>query len=358
LFRFHKDIQRTTGRSVDTNKDSFFCVLCDGLLFRPDSKERAKRRKRKKAEENDVETQAERAKQQRQRQLASNERAKRRKRKKAEESDVEAQAELAKRQRESRQSARERETEAGKDLKWGESTFLSDGKKRDCILMFEEQTRKLKQSHCSRCRCVGINLKMSDYSDVCLGCSKLSEDDALTNKLLPIWVDDNGVVQYSVPDVLLTLTDAEKMLIQILSPFVPLHHIKHGTLGLKGHVCCFPQSVDTVCKVFPRLPSDVTVVKMVQTYQNEIGGGSTCKAFKVRRYSVLRSLHWLKRHHKCYCDVEIDEENLSWMDGAEESYLRAALELPVVHDAGEQVRCLGEKVNDDFRFSSVTFTDG
>jgi hypothetical protein len=330
----------------------FFYSLCR-CLFRPNSKERAEQRKRKQNAENDLERKAELAKRNRERQQGRKERSIQRKRKKVEENDAKRNKDDAKKMRESRQRAIEREADAEKALIWGESTFLSDRKKRDCILMFEEQTQKLKQSHCSRCRCVGINLKMSDSPDVCLGCSKLSEDDALTNKLLPIWVDVNGVVQYSVPDVLLALTDAEKMLIQILSPFVPLHHIKHGTLGLKGHVCCFPQSVDTVCKVFPRLPSDVTVVKMVQTYQNEIGGDSTCKAFKVRRYSVLRSLHWLKRHHKFYCDVEIDEENLSWMDGAEESYLRAALEVPVVHDAGEQVRCLVEKVDEDFRFFRV-----
>jgi hypothetical protein len=74
---------------------------------------------------------------------------------------------------------------------------------------------------------------------------------------------------------------------------------------------------------------------------------------------VLRALHWLKRHHKFYRDAAIDEENFGWMDGAEESYLRVALEVPVAYDAGEQVRCLGKKwMSETKTLSSVIFTDG
>ena len=46
---------------------------------------------------------------------------------------------------------------------------------------------------------------------------------------LPVWYNDEGVPQYYVPSVLSSLTQAEKLLIQRISPFVPLQHLKQGT---------------------------------------------------------------------------------------------------------------------------------
>ena len=83
------------------------------------------------------------------------------------------------------------------------------------------------------------------------------------------------------PDAFL-LSDAEKMLIQRLSAFIPLHHIKNGTLGIKGHVCCFPQDIMEICKELPRLPKDLTVVKILKTFKEEIDNGSRSKTFEER----------------------------------------------------------------------------
>ncbi len=71
------------------------------------------------------------------------------------------------------------------------------------------------------------------------------------------------------------------MLIQRASFFIPLHHIKNGTFGIKGHVCTFPQNITDICKELPRLPSDVTIVKVVHTYQQELGDEYSKKIFKV-----------------------------------------------------------------------------
>jgi Helitron helicase-like domain at N-terminus len=135
---------------------------------------------------------------------------------------------------------------------------------------------------------------------------------------LPIWYDD-GQPQYHVPDCLLQLTHAEKMLIQRVSPFVPLHHLKNGTFGISGHVCAFEQDISSMANILPRLNKDVTVIKVLQEIQTEIGNtaASTTRPFRVRRQNVLDALTWLKQYNKEYSDIVIDASRLDWIDGDE-----------------------------------------
>ena len=46
---------------------------------------------------------------------------------------------------------------------------------------------------------------------------------------------------------------------------------------------------------------------------------------KARRQKVLKALYWLKRYHVGYSDVDIVEENLSWMGVSNESNLDSNL---------------------------------
>jgi hypothetical protein len=55
------------------------------------------------------------------------------------------------------------------------------------------------------------------------------------NKTLPTWVKNN-MIKYSVPPELQSLTIAEKLLIQRISPLIPVIHIKNGSVGSRGHV--------------------------------------------------------------------------------------------------------------------------
>ena len=64
--------------------------------------------------------------------------------------------------------------------------------------------------------------------------------------MLPIWHDDDGTPQYHVPPELSELTVAEVLLIQRVSPLVPIVHIRNGTMGLKGHVCSYQQDVNSI----------------------------------------------------------------------------------------------------------------
>ncbi len=200
---------------------------------------------------------------------------------------------------------------------------LTDNEKEEIIEKFEDELKDAKHQFYNQCYCVSLLMEMSNQKNVCKKCKIQPIGYNISNNLLPIWKDDYDTIQYEVPDELKNLSDAEKMLIQRVSPFVPLHHVKNGTMGIKGHVCSFPQDISKICKELPRLPEDVSIVKLVHTYQEEIGGDMSHKAFKVRKANVLRALRWLQKHHQGYKDIIIQETNFDWMEGTEEK------ELPV-----------------------------
>ena len=163
----------------------------------------------------------------------------------------------------------------------------------------------------------------------CKTCRKTGKRFTHQNNIQPVWFNDNGDVQWHVPEELKGLRIGEQMLIQRYSPYVPLVHIKNGTFGCTGHVCCFPQELGEVCHVFPRLPSDVKVVKMVRHYVGCDGDDQT-QVYKVRKDKVLAALYWLKKHHKEYAndeDLVIDEGNLDWMKGKNEVDLKGVIDL-------------------------------
>jgi hypothetical protein len=156
---------------------------------------------------------------------------------------------------------------------------------------------------------------------VCTDCRGITEKNLLDDRMLPIWYNDVGNVVYTVPFELSCLREGEKLLIQMVSPYIPLVHIKYGTFGIKGHVCSFPQRVTDVITTLPRLPSDVTCVKMVRHYQKKDGERGT-KAFMIRKTVVLNAVRWLLTYNRVYREaVTLDERNLAWMEGEEEKEL-------------------------------------
>lgn len=153
----------------------------------------------------------------------------------------------------------------------------------------------------------------------CVGCQKHSFHYFLDHDALPIWKDDD-VTMYHLPRQLQDLSHAEKMLIQRISPFVPLHHIKNGTFGLSGHVVSFEQDIGKFYKHLPRQQNDTGVLKVLQAVRTEIGGQSKrsiTKAFRVRKAKVFGALEWLKQKNHLYSDIEIDYTALDWIDGTE-----------------------------------------
>ena len=165
---------------------------------------------------------------------------------------------------------------------------------------------------------VSLNIKVngSGYCSTC--CNRANKDYFQDGKLLPIWFKD-GVPQYNVPEVLNRLSHAEKMLIQRVSPFVPLHHIKLGVFGLSGHVCAFEQDITAMSDILPRHGNDAGVIRVIQAMKAEIGDGEAIsnRAFLVRREFVLDALAFLKRYNKEFSDITIDPTRLNWIDGLE-----------------------------------------
>jgi Helitron helicase-like domain at N-terminus len=153
---------------------------------------------------------------------------------------------------------------------------------------------------------------------VCTDCGKYRDTDHFEKKgWLPIWYLD-GCPQYHIPDTLSSLTLAEKMLIQLASPFIPLRHIKNGVFGLAGHVCSFEQDVAGFVDTLPRQLGDVTLLEVLKTVRAEIGSDAErIETYKVRRTNVAAALKWLKLYNSEYRNIKIDMSALDWLGGEE-----------------------------------------
>jgi hypothetical protein len=199
---------------------------------------------------------------------------------------------------------------------------------------------QLEHKMCHKCRSVSL---MKNYSvcrvdnekHVCSECKQKQEATFYKkdcNRLLPVWYDDDGSVQFELPEELKDLRLGEQLLIQRFSCFVPLVHIKNGTMGIKGHCCCFKQDLADVCNDLPR--TKVNAVKVIKAIRQEIGS-SIAKSFYIRRDKVMNALKWLKKYHKWYRedpDLVINENNLDWMDGASECEL---VDLHTIQDSSD-----------------------
>lgn len=193
--------------------------------------------------------------------------------------------------------------------------------------MFEKQVYEIHQKFCHICHSVSIFLDVKQLSDgryVCTECynAKLYEKTQYEQNL-PIWIDCKKTIHYESPDILTCLTDGEKLLIQQVNSYIPLVHIKNGQLGIKGHVVAFPQHVQEICTVLPRLPSETTIIKVTQTYQEKEGSNIVSKSFLIRKEKVLNALTWLQNHNIEYSNITIEESKLDWIENGTEQNLEA-----------------------------------
>ena len=196
------------------------------------------------------------------------------------------------------------------------------------LYRFESRMTQLKHATCDRCHECRIGQVVTQKGSLCSHCQRkeTANNYSVENAMLPVWIDEVGMIHYEVPRELSELSIAEVLLIQRVAPLVPLVHIRNGTLGIKGHVCSFMQNINEVAKVLPRLPSNVKAVKMVRTYAGSNGEDIT-RTFIVNRRRVMRALCWLVSYHSDYktayqCgDLIIDATNLSWMGEQEEADL-------------------------------------
>jgi hypothetical protein len=213
-----------------------------------------------------------------------------------------------------------------------ESLFQQDDPKNSAFLkqvyMFEKEMFNLHFNHCNICCRRKLSLAVNK-NGICVRCAKERKGHHKfndENAALPIWIDRDGKKHYNVPKVLLDLNLAEKLLIQRVSPFIPVIHIKNGSMGSRGHVCSFYQDITNICKVFPRLPSEVTMVKVIRSSLTKHGDAIE-KAFTVNKEKVLIALEWLKLHNILYTDITIDRSRFNWMKGKRECTLDNIIEI-------------------------------
>ena len=199
------------------------------------------------------------------------------------------------------------------------------------MFRFEGRMFRTKLRLCQRCHQCRLNLSVTDSGNYCSKC--YGAGNQLTEEyMLPIWYDDNGIIQYHVPEELNCLTIGEQLLIQRVSPYVPIIHIKNGTLGIKGHVCSFTQDIRGIAESLPRLPQDVKAVRLIRHYQSKSGEPKT-RAYVINKHRVLRALHWLVKYHEDYRkayelgDLEIDSTNFEWMGDSTEADLLSVVEI-------------------------------
>jgi hypothetical protein len=196
------------------------------------------------------------------------------------------------------------------------------------VCNFEQRMYDIHPKHCIIChqRRLIMNVNKNNMCKRCSiekhGIHKFSHD----NRALPTWINEFGEVQFSLPYILQYLTIAECLLIQQISPLIPLIHIKNGTLGSRGNIVSFNQDISGICMEFPRLPNDITVVKVIRSYVTKTGH-NIHKSFIVNRYRIISALYWLQHHSISYKDIIIKVTNLSWMNGQKEANIQHVIEV-------------------------------
>ena len=203
------------------------------------------------------------------------------------------------------------------------------------MLQFEYLNSCIGWKECDKCNTVHMINTAMDKCKRGLPCgatckykhhkTKISSEQLLEKqkKEDPIWIDENGQVQFELPNELKGLHLSEKLLIQRYAVLMPVVHIYKGSMGIKGHTVMFRKDIKSLCKELPRKKVDIICV--IKEYENSRTGNLQQDIFKVRRQKVLKALYWLKRYHVGYSDVDIVEENLSWMGGSNESNLDSNL---------------------------------
>jgi len=211
--------------------------------------------------------------------------------------------------------------------------IVKDRRVFEQTIFYERRVSDRKLSVCSICQsCRMTQMKHTKngwklgYKEkriqVCNSCFLDGTKFTTTNKVIPYWVDSDGKEHTKVPEELKSLTLAEKGMIALASPHMTLVHLKNGTLGSRGHVCSVEQSICEVAYTLPRLPKDVKIIRVARSGR-KANQEHELKVFKVRRFVVMAALTWLVKINTLYRDfnVIIDEQNLSWMDGADSSVL-------------------------------------
>jgi hypothetical protein len=196
----------------------------------------------------------------------------------------------------------------------------------DSTKNFDKKCKEMSHKVCHSCKIVSLQ-DIFKTDNLCHSCASSNSWSVNFLNCLPLWseVQDGKIVQhFKVPEVLSCLREGEKLLIQQISVYVPLHHLMYGQLGARGHIVSFPQDISSVCHILPRLPSQVSLIRVVKHFKlddGEIGS----KSFSVRKEYVINALEWLKLYNRFYKDITIRKSNLDWIEDGKEQQLAPSI---------------------------------
>jgi len=112
----------------------------------------------------------------------------------------------------------------------------------------------------------------------------------------------------AVPEALQHLTTVEQMLIARVVPVmsvIRLSEYRDGEWRFKGHVVCFPQDIQPVVSVLPRVSIDVLVLRSQQS-----ANADAVREFHVCHQRVHDTLLWFMEHNCYFGDISVSVENL------------------------------------------------
>ena len=131
----------------------------------------------------------------------------------------------------------------------------------DCIRSFELKQMSLNFKFCTICKERRIETKISS-SSICKRCNS-------DKNSLKLFSFQNNMDPQSVPPELSDLSIIEQQLICRISPCINIHMLKHGGIASAGHCVTFPQEVNEPAKIFPRLPSEINIVRVRKLGKND-----------------------------------------------------------------------------------------
>ena len=73
---------------------------------------------------------------------------------------------------------------------------------------------------------------------------------------------ENCINPQALPQVLKNLSITEQQLIARISPCINIYMLKYGGISSSGHCVTFPLDVNEPAQIFPRLPSEVSIIKV------------------------------------------------------------------------------------------------
>ncbi len=174
---------------------------------------------------------------------------------------------------------------------------------KEDALKFCNSQSKYQFRRCSRCH-VGwfVNERLKDKLDEykCRSCrrskkyqEKFSEENNMIPGQPPTWAQD--------------LTQMEEMIVAPILPFMLVHQLKGGQLGMKGNVIQFKQHTHTLATKLPRLPKEVKFILIKPRGKNHKHDPEVKSRYKVRRAKIESFLkNAIKTNHPAYRDISYD----------------------------------------------------